>query len=60
MSNPYIKRVPADRLIEGHTNLVKKYAFFYAGRVQKAVEVEDLLQIGIGHRYAARHCSPIV
>ena len=59
MSNPYIKRVPADQLIEGHTNLVKKYAFFYAGRVQKAVEVEDLLQVGmIGLIEAAHNYKP--
>ena len=47
MPNPYTKKVSADRLIEDHTKLVKKYAYFYAGRVQKAAEVEDLLQVGM-------------
>jgi DNA-directed RNA polymerase specialized sigma subunit len=47
MPNPYAKKVSADRLIEDHTKLVKKYAYFYAGRVQKAAEVEDLLQVGM-------------
>jgi DNA-directed RNA polymerase specialized sigma subunit len=47
MSNPYNTKVPADRLIEKNTGLVKKYAYFYAGRVQKAAEVEDLLQVGM-------------
>ena len=59
MSNPYSNRLPADKLIEGNTNLVKKYAYFYAGRVQKAAEVEDLLQVGmIGLIEAAHNYKP--
>ena len=60
MSNPYNTKVPADRLIEKNTWLVKKYAYFYAGRVQKAAEVEDLLQVGMiglieaAHKYENR------
>ena len=55
MSNPYSNRLSADRLIESNTNLVKKYAFFYAGRVQKAAEVEDLLQVGMIGLIEAAH-----
>ena len=55
MSNPYTQKVPADRLIESNTNLVKKYAYFYAGRVQKAAEVEDLLQVGMIGLIEAAH-----
>ena len=59
MSNPYSNRLSADKLIEGNTNLVKKYAYFYAGRVQKAAEVEDLLQVGmIGLIEAAHNYKP--
>ena len=55
MPNPYTKKVSADRLIEDHTKLVKKYAYFYAGRVQKAAEVEDLLQVGMIGLIEAAH-----
>ena len=55
MSNPYNTKVPADRLIEKNTGLVKKYAYFYAGRVQKAAEVEDLLQVGMMGLIEAAH-----
>ena len=55
MSNPYSNRLSADKLIEGNTNLVKKYAYFYAGRVQKAAEVEDLLQVGMIGLIEAAH-----
>ena len=59
MSNPYSNRLSADKLIEGNTNLVKKYAYFYAGRVQKAAEVEDLLQVGmVGLIEAAHNYKP--
>jgi RNA polymerase sigma factor for flagellar operon FliA len=34
---------------------VKKYAYFYAGRVQKAAEVEDLLQVGMIGLIEAAH-----
>lgn len=63
MSNPYDTKISADRLIEANLSLVKKYAFFYAGRVQKAAEVEDLLQVGMmglieaAHNYQKRGCS---
>ena len=49
-----------DELIQKHMSLVKKIAYFYAGRVQKAAEVEDLLQIGMmglveaAHKYSPR------
>ena len=49
-----------DELIQKHMALVKKIAYFYAGRVQKAAEVEDLLQIGMmglveaAHKYSPR------
>ena len=55
MTNPYSNLISADRLIEGNTNLVKKYAYFYAGRVQKAAEVEDLLQVGMIGLIEAAH-----
>jgi len=55
MPNPYNTKVPADRLIEKNTGLVKKYAYFYAGRVQKAAEVEDLLQVGMMGLIEAAH-----
>lgn len=55
MSNPYSDRISADKLIEGHTNIVKKYAYFYSGRVQKAAEVEDLLQVGMIGLIEAAH-----
>ena len=48
-----------DELIQKHMSLVKKIAYFYAGRVQKAAEVEDLLQIGMmGLVEAALKYSP--
>ena len=55
MTNPYNKQLSADQLIEKNTNLVKKYAYFYAGRVQKAAEVEDLLQVGMIGLIEAAH-----
>ncbi|MDB2460363.1 dTDP-4-dehydrorhamnose reductase [Planktomarina temperata] len=55
MLNPYNTKVPADRLIEKNTGLVKKYAYFYAGRVQRAAEVEDLLQVGMMGLIEAAH-----
>ena len=55
MTNPYSNLISVDRLIEGNTNLVKKYAYFYAGRVQKAAEVEDLLQVGMIGLIEAAH-----
>ena len=55
MTNPYSNLISADKLIEGNTNLVKKYAYFYAGRVQKAAEVEDLLQVGMIGLIEAAH-----
>ena len=55
MTNPYSNLISADRLIERNTNLVKKYAYFYAGRVQKAAEVEDLLQVGMIGLIEAAH-----
>lgn len=55
MSNPYDTKISADRLIEANLSLVKKYAFFYAGRVQKAAEVEDLLQVGMMGLIEAAH-----
>ena len=36
-------------------SLVKKVAYFYAGRVQKAAEVEDLIQIGMMGLVEAAH-----
>ena len=43
-----------DELIQKHMSLVKKIAYFYAGRVQKAAEVEDLIQIGMmGYEHAS-------
>ena len=48
-----------DELIQKHMTLVKKIAYFYAGRVQKAAEVEDLMQIGMmGLVEAAHNYSP--
>ena len=48
-----------DELIQKHMSLVKKIAYFYAGRVQKAAEVEDLIQIGMmGLVEAAHNYSP--
>ena len=55
MTNPYSKIVPADQLIEANTNLVKKYAYFYAGRVKQAAEAEDLLQVGMVGLIQAAH-----
>ena len=55
MSNPYDVKVSADILIQNNTRLVKKYAYFYAGRVQKAAEVEDLLQVGMIGLIEAAH-----
>jgi len=50
---------PKDELIQKHMSLVKKIAYFYAGRVQKAAEVEDLIQIGMmGLVEAAHNYSP--
>ena len=49
-----------DELIKTNMSLVKKIANFYAGRVQKAAEVEDLIQIGMmglveaAHKYSPR------
>ena len=49
-----------DELIKTNMSLVKKIAYFYAGRVQKAAEVEDLIQIGMmglveaAHKYSPR------
>ena len=49
-----------DELIKSNMTLVKKIAYFYAGRVQKAAEVEDLIQIGMmglveaAHKYSPR------
>ena len=63
MVNPYNIKLPVNRLIEENTGLVKKYAYFYAGRVQKAAEVEDLLQVGMiglieaAHNYENREGS---
>ena len=55
MSNPYDIKISADRLIHDNIRLVKKYAYFYAGRVQKAAEVEDLLQVGMIGLIEAAH-----
>ena len=55
MTNPYRQLPPVDRLIESHTSLVKKYAYFYAGRVKQSAEVEDLLQIGMLGLIEAAH-----
>ena len=55
MSNPYDVKVSADILIHNNTRLVKKYAYFYAGRVKKAAEVEDLLQVGMIGLIEAAH-----
>ena len=44
-----------DELIQKHMSLVKKVAYFYAGRVQKAAEVEDLIQIGMMGLVEAAH-----
>ena len=55
ITNPYSKKVPADQLIEANTNLVKKYAYFYAGRVKQAAEAEDLLQVGMVGLIQAAH-----
>jgi RNA polymerase sigma factor for flagellar operon FliA len=44
-----------DELIHKHMSLVKKVAYFYAGRVQKAAEVEDLIQIGMMGLVEAAH-----
>tara|TARA_B100000767_G_C19636443_1_gene480631 strand:+ start:252 stop:959 length:708 start_codon:yes stop_codon:yes gene_type:complete len=50
---------PKDELIQKNMPLVKKIAYFYAGRVQKAAEVEDLIQIGMmGLVEAAHNYSP--
>ena len=50
---------PKDELIQKNMTLVKKIAYFYAGRVQKAAEVEDLIQIGMmGLVEAAHNYSP--
>ena len=50
---------PKDELIQKHMSLVKKIAYFYSGRVQKAAEVEDLIQIGMmGLVEAAHNYSP--
>jgi len=46
-------------LIEKNLNLVKKISFYYAGKVGKAAEIEDLLQFGmVGLIEAAQKYTP--
>lgn len=60
MQNPYDKYSETRAsLIESQKNTVKKIAFYYAGRVKGAVEVEDLLQIAyLGLVDASHKYSP--
>ena len=60
MSSAYASAsLSKDELIQKHMSLVKKVAYFYAGRVQKAAEVEDLMQIGMmGWVEAAHNYTP--
>ena len=56
MSSAYASAsLSKDELIQKHMSLVKKVAYFYAGRVQKAAEVEDLMQIGMMGLVEAAH-----
>ena len=61
MANYYSEKskISINQLIEGNLDLVKKIAWQIFGRVQKVVEIEDLIQQGMeGLVSAAQKYSP--
>lgn len=56
MAHSYTKNgFDTKRLVEDNMSIVKKIGYYYYGRVQQAVEVEDLLQVGMIGLLEAAH-----